>query len=89
MTYRDAARGGPSHGHRWTSAFVRVVRGDGKDRTCISGDMLADRRRQTDVVQTRSSGPIGDGVIIQIFESFYTTLVTGILGNLYTNRGVA
>ena len=53
MTYRDAARGGPSHGHRWTSAFVRVVRGDGKDRTCISGDMLADRqtdRRRTDTV---------------------------------------
>ena len=37
ITYRDAARGGPSHGYRLHAKKI------GKDRTCISGDMLANR----------------------------------------------
>ena len=46
--YHYAARGGPSHGHRWHAEKV------GEDRTCSSGDMIADRHthrereRQTD-----------------------------------------
>jgi len=41
-THHYAARGGPSHGHRKHAQKI------GEDRTCGSGDMIADKHAQTD-----------------------------------------